>query len=95
MTANEYDPHAAFIAKDGLEYQDLAAYLEGTPVECFRNRRIQEHRARGGSEAAIRLWIKGYDGDDPTPSHLIEASNERVKRIVRANGQAGFYDLNL
>lgn len=68
MNAETFDPQAPFIAQDGLEYEDLAAYICGTPAHCARNNYIQAHRAAGRSEEAIRIWIAAYDGDDPTPS---------------------------
>jgi hypothetical protein len=79
-----FDPDAPFIAKDGLEYEDLAAYILGRPTDCWRNRRIQEYRQAGRSEEALRQWIKGYDGDDPrTTSQLTSA--ERAYKQVDAN----------
>lgn len=83
-----FDPHAAFIAEDGLEYANLADYICARPVGCFRNDNIRAARARGLSEESIRQWIKGYDGDDPTPSHQIGA-NEAVERHTRANFAVG------
>lgn len=83
-TASEFDPHAAFIAEDGLEYASLAEYICNRPVDCWRNRTIQTWRAGRRSEESIREWIKGYDGKDATPSHRLEAQ-ARVERQVRAN----------
>ncbi len=82
--ASEFDPHAAFIAEDGLEYQNLADYICARPVDCFRNNHIQNARKAGRSEESIRRWIKGYDGEDPTPSCQLEAQ-ARAERQVRAN----------
>lgn len=62
---NEENLYRPFIAEDGLEYDDFAAFLCGQPQDTWRNSRIQEHRKAGRSEAALRQWIKGYDGDDP------------------------------
>jgi hypothetical protein len=70
---NEENLYRPFIAEDGLEYDDFAAFLCGQPQDTWRNRRIQEHRKNGRSESALRQWIKGYDGDDPrTTSELGE-----------------------
>jgi hypothetical protein len=82
--ASEFDPHASFIAEDGLEYENLAEYICGRPVDCWRNRTIQNWRQGGRSEAAVREWIKGYDGDDPTPSSKLDFA-ARADRQVRAN----------
>lgn len=73
-----YDPLKPFIAQDGLEYDDLAAYLLDQPQSTARNRYIQEARAIGRSEEIIREWIKSYDGEDPRttaelPTHRREA----------------------
>lgn len=78
------DIHAPFIAEDGLEYQDFGDFLLGKPVACFRNDHIQKARKAGRSEESIRLWIKGYDGNDPTPSCRLD-QEARVQRQVRAN----------
>lgn len=72
QTQSPIDPQAPFIASDGLEYEDLAACILGTPLGCPRNEHILAHRRAGRSEEAIRIWIKAYDGDDPTPSSAIE-----------------------
>jgi hypothetical protein len=64
----QVDVEAPFIAQDGLEYDDLAAFILGQPHDNWRNRTIQDFRRCGRSEAAIREWIAGYDGDDPTPT---------------------------
>ncbi len=84
-----YDPQAPFIASDGLEYEDLAAFILGTPLGCNRNEYILAQRAAGRSEEAIRVWIKAYDGDDPTPSSVIEAEvqNWRVYRADKSVGE--------
>lgn len=65
------DPEAPFIAQDGLEYEDLAAYILGKPATCWRNTAIQSFRANGRSEASIREWIKGFDGEDATPTVIL------------------------
>ena len=62
------DPFAPFIAEDGLEYEDFAAFILQPPLGCARNEHILAHRKAGRSEEAIRVWIKAYDGEDPTPS---------------------------
>lgn len=67
------DPYAPFIAEDGLEYEDFAAYILQTPLGCARNEHILAHRQAGRSEEAIRVWIKAYDGEDPTPSSQLPA----------------------
>lgn len=79
-----YDPLKPFIAEDGLEYDDLAAYICGQPQDTWRNQRIQRHRQAGRSEEAIREWIKGYDGDDPRTTGELKAS-DRAARQVHAN----------
>jgi hypothetical protein len=66
-----FDVDAPFIAEDGLEYEDLAAYITQQPADCWRNRAIQEFRSAGRSEAAIREWIKGFDADDTTPTIVL------------------------
>lgn len=85
------DPLKPFIAEDGLEYEDLAAYICGQPIDCWRNRTIQSFREGGRSEEAIREWIKGYDGDDPAPSagwHLTISREDRLFRARRADALA-------
>lgn len=79
-----FDPHAAFIAEDGLEYANLADYICARPVDCFRNNHIRKAREQKRSEESIREWIKGYDGEDPTPSHQLN-QNQAIERHVRAN----------
>lgn len=82
--APEFDPYAAFIAEDGLEYANLAEYICARPVDCFRNNHIRKARSERRSEESIREWIKGYDGDDPTPSHQLDET-ARTDRHLRAN----------
>lgn len=79
--ANPFDPDAPFIAQDGLEYEDLAAYILGKPVDCWRNRTIRDFRQKGHSEAAIRQWIKGFDGEDRTPSYRLDLARERTAEV--------------
>ncbi len=74
QTQSPIDPQAPFIASDGLEYEDLAACILGRPLGCPRNEHILAHRRAGRSEEAIRVWIKAYDGEDPTPSSVLEAA---------------------
>ncbi len=78
------DPDASFIAQDGLDYEDLAAYLLGQPFPCNRNTYIQALRAKGRSEEAIREWIKGYDGCDPTPSFVLERQAREAQTSTEA-----------
>ena len=81
---DEVDIYRPFIAQDGLEYGGLAAFILGQPLDTWRNQRIQEHRKAGRSEASIREWIKGYDGDDPRTTPELEIA-EKVRRQVAAN----------
>jgi hypothetical protein len=91
---NEENLYRPFIAEDGLEYDDFAAFLCGQPQDTWRNRRIQEHRKNGRSESALRQWIKGYDGDDPRTTSELDGlkSEERVgiklTRHTRADSAA-------
>jgi hypothetical protein len=81
---NEETLYRPFIAEDGLEYDDFAAFLCGQPQDTWRNQRIQEHRKAGRSEQALRAWIKGYDGDDPRTTGELEAG-ARAVRHSKAN----------
>lgn len=65
--SHDFDPHAPFIAEDGLEYEDLAAKILDQPLDSWRNVEILTRRAQGRPEVAIRRWIKAYDGDSYTP----------------------------
>ena len=94
QTQSPIDPQAPFIASDGLEYEDLAACILGTPLGCPRNEHILAHRRAGRSEEAIRIWIKAYDGEDPTPSVILEARATRSREAtadfaVRFHGHGG------
>lgn len=75
------DPFAPFIAEDGLEYEDFAAYILQTPLGCARNEHILAHRKAGRSEEAIRVWIKAYDGEDRTLSSQLDWSQQSERRI--------------
>ena len=58
-----FDPHARFIARDGIAYKDFAAYLVGQPdPKDLGNINVARYRAEGRSEAFCRCWRKGYDG---------------------------------
>lgn len=65
----EFDPHAAFIAEDKLEYLNLADYICSKPVDSWRNRRIQGIReeCRGSTtpeerERRVDEYIAFHDG---------------------------------
>lgn len=47
------DPNAPLIGQDGLEYEDLAAYLEGRPIDCLRNEEISRLPYGSGWRAAV------------------------------------------
>lgn len=49
----DFDPNAPLIGQDGLEYEDLAAYLEGRPIECGRNEEISRIPYGSGWRAAV------------------------------------------
>jgi hypothetical protein len=89
-TLNEEDLYRPFIAEDGLEYEDFAAFLCGQPQDTWRNQRIQDHRKAGRSEAALQQWIKGYDGDDPRTTGELE-SVEIAIRAHRAGAAGGLF----
>lgn len=86
--SRQIDPDAPFIAPDGLEYDDFADFICQKPIHCARNEHILAHRKAGRSEAALQVWIKAYDGDDPTPSSQIEPAvqNWRQYRADKAYG---------
>lgn len=77
---NEEDLYRPFIAEDGLEYEDFAAFLCGQPQDTWRNQRIQDHRRAGRCEAALQQWIKGYDGDDPRTTGELSAPEVFIKQ---------------
>ncbi len=58
------DPQAPFVVQDGLEYEDLAAFLVNDPIDSWRNTEILSRRARKEPEEFIRRWIHAYDGAD-------------------------------
>ena len=86
---NEEDLYHPFIAEDGLEYEDFAAFLCGQPQDTWRNQRIQDHRKAGRSEAALQQWIKGYDGDDPRTTGELEGARagDGVRRASKEEGE--------
>jgi hypothetical protein len=84
QTQSPIDPQAPFIASDGLEYEDLAACILGTPLGCPRNEHILAHRRAGRSEEAIRIWIKAYDGEDTTPSVVLRQRANEAKSSLEA-----------
>lgn len=86
----QIDPEAPFIAPDGLEYGDFADFICQTPLGCARNEHILAHRKAGRSEEAIRIWIRAFDGEDPTPSSQIDEA-VRNWRQYRADKAAGDY----
>lgn len=75
-----YDPLKPFIAQDGLEYDDLAAYICDQPQDTWRNREIAEARAEGQPEETVRAWIKLYDGDDPCTTQELPAARADYKK---------------
>lgn len=82
--AQAFDPEAPFIASDGLEYEDLAAFICQQPYDNWRNNTIQGFRQAGRSEAAIREWIAGYDGDDGTPTIVLERQQDEAETSAEA-----------
>lgn len=85
-----FDPEKPFIASDGLEYGCFADKILGRPLQSWRNHRIQEERSHGASEAAIREWIRFYDGDDPRTSADL-GDSERAKRHSRADSSTRWH----
>ena len=85
MKLHDFDPQKPFIASDGLEYACAADKLLDTPIDNWRNRRIQAERAHGASEKAIRDWVRLYDGDDP--SHATLTSLATIAAVARYSHQ--------
>lgn len=91
--ARPFNPSAPYTGPDGLEYGDFADFLCQTPIKNWRNEHIIAHRAAGRSEEAIREWIKGWDGEDPTPNpeedwqrqHWAEGRLGRQKDALQAH----------
>ena len=89
---NEETLYRPFIAEDGLEYDDFAAFLCGQPQDTWRNQRIQEHRRAGRSEQALRQWIKGYDGDDPRTTGELTGLEVTRRAFSAADAEYAFAD---
>lgn len=54
------DPNAPLIGQDGLEYEDFAAYLEGRPINCWRNGEISRIPYGSGWRAAVARTYRYY-----------------------------------
>jgi hypothetical protein len=95
-TAREegFDPTEAFIAEDGYEYENFAAFLIRRKADCWRNHNVEASRASGVPEEKIRAWIEAFDGKDPTPSVKLD-QEARSKRQVRANAAVSARGLGL
>lgn len=87
--SHDFDPHAPFIAEDGLEYEDLAAKILDCPLDSWRNTEILTRRAQGQDESRIRRWIKAYDGDNYTPGEC--ATAERQYRAWEDAGESAAF----
>lgn len=89
------DRSQPFIAKDGYEYADLAAYLLQEPTDCWRNNHLDRLRAQGCSPDRIKAWSTGYgsdtEGDKNDPSAQ-GRQQHRAYRAGRANGATTRFD---
>lgn len=93
----EFDPHAPFVAQDGLEYDSAFVYLVGNPRETYRNNSITFFRSQGHSEEAVKAWIEGYDAPPEelaTLAHGLEEKREEAD-LRRINAQIFFNNYRL
>lgn len=82
-TKNDFDPQAPCIGSDGLEYEDLAARIEGRPAECWRNSHILAARSEKQNEARVRAWIDAYDGTEGIEARRHAKANLAIDSLGR------------
>lgn len=88
----DFDPNAPLIGQDGLEYKDLAAYLQGQPAGTTRNGNVIHYRAYGYREDAVRAYWEAFDDGDgarllgPSP----EFGERHGRGIAAAHATGGF-----
>ena len=85
------NPNEPFIAEDGYEYEDLAAFLLQRPTDCWRNLYLKAQKLNGLTDAELKAWSKAYgdeiEGDKDAPG----AKGRRHGHAVRAyNAIAAF-----
>lgn len=85
------DPQAPFVAEDGYEYVDFAAFLLGEPAQTTRNSNVHAYREAGNHPIAIQAYIEAFDeGKARLLGYGVEFGYRHSRAIEAARGTNGF-----
>lgn len=83
------NPCEPFIAEDGFEYADIAAFILQEPTDCWRNTHLNRQKAQGCTAAEIKAWSKAYGGDTEGDRHDPNSQGRQQHRAYRAGRANG------